>query len=112
MDLPPVPSPAVLHFVARWPGRPLCMKVARKTTKNAHVATLAHETLDDAVEFVALEAKTLFARAQAAKVLSRLGRNVIVQFNDHLARRSAANGNVEKHASVCTLGRSIFRDGG
>lgn len=59
------------------------------------VTALAHETGNDAVKRASGVAKTLFARAEGAKVLGGFGNDVGAEFHDDAAGGAAADGHVK-----------------
>ena len=59
------------------------------------IAPLAHEVGDDAVEASCLEAETLFAGAEGAEVLGRLGHDVGAEFDDDPAQRLAVGSDIQ-----------------
>lgn len=81
------------------------------------VTTLDHELLDDTVEIRALVverfatfAETLFASAESAKVLGRLGNNIVVQLHNDASSLAITDVDLKEDAAAlrrsggCLLG--------
>lgn len=84
---------------------------AASAIASREIATLNHELFDDAVEERALVVQrfarftnALLACAEGTEVLSRLGYNVIVEFECNAASRFSADGDVEEDAATGALG--------
>lgn len=84
------------------------------------VTTLDHELLDDTVEIRALVverfatlAETLFACAESAEVLSRLGHNIVVQLHNDASSLAVTNVDLKEDAAAlcrssgCLLGGHV-----
>lgn len=84
------------------------------------VTTLNHELLDDTVEIgtlvvkrLATLAETLFAGAESAEVLSRLGHNIVVQLHNDASSLAVTNIDLKENAAAlrwsggCLLGGHI-----
>jgi len=74
------------------------------------VATLDHEVRDDSVELAALKTESLFARAEGAEVLGRLGDDIGEERELNATSRRAADGNVEVNLGVRHCRRWVPED--
>lgn len=94
--------------------------LATSTVAVGEVTTLDHELLNDAVEIRAFVverlsalAETLFAGAESAEVLSRLGHNIVVQLHNDASGLAVTNVNLKEDAAAlrrsggCLLGSHV-----